>query len=314
MSESAERTRQVKAQALSLGFDACGIASVAEPIDPWDRLGHWLGRGYQADMGWMAASKDLRQDVTRKLPGVRSVMVVARNYYTPRPEAPEETGRVSRYAWGRDYHRVLKKPLKRLAVFIEDMAAGMSCYASIDSGPVSEALWAERAGIGWIGKHGLVIHPEFGSWIFLATILTTVELAPDTPATDQCGACRCCLDACPTGAIVEPRVVDARRCISYQTIENRGDIPEDVQQAMGDWVYGCDVCQEVCPRNRQAKVTDETDFQPRPGHAHLDLAGLLAMDEEAFLAEFAGTPIMRAKMAGMRRNARIAGGEGSGKA
>ncbi len=311
MAESGERAQQVKAQALSLGFDACGIASASEPIDPWDRLGQWLEKGYQADLDWMAASKEVRQDVTCKLPDARSVVVVARNYYAPRPEAPEGTGRVSRYAWGRDYHRVLRKPLKRLAAFIEGMGDGAACYGSIDSGPVSEALWAERAGVGWIGKHGLVIHPEFGSWIFLATILTTVELAPDTPATDQCGACRCCLDACPTGAIVEPQVVDARRCISYQTIENRGDIPENVQQAMGDWVYGCDVCQEVCPRNRQATVTDETDFQPRPGHAHLDLEGILAMDEEAFLAEFAGTPIMRAKLAGMRRNARVAG-EGSG--
>lgn len=299
-----ERAEEVKAGAEALGFDACGIASAAD-ADPENRLGRWLGLGYHADMEWMARAAEVRQDVQRKVPGARSVVVVARNYYTPRPAEAAGTGRVARYAWGRDYHRVLKKPLRKLAAQIDALEEGARSYCSVDSGPVLERTWAERAGLAWIGKNSLALRRDMGSWFFLGTVITTVELAPDALEGDWCGTCRACIDACPTSAIVEDGVVDSRRCISYQTIENRGEVPEDVQSRHGGWVFGCDVCQEVCPWNRFARETTETDFLPRGGHANMDLAGLAAMDEASFRSEFEGTPILRARFEGMQRNGRI---------
>jgi len=299
-----ERALEVKADAEAQGFDACAIASV-EGADPDNRLRRWLGLGYHADMDWMTRSAHIREDVREKVPGAKSVVVVARNYYGPRPDAEVGTGRVARYAWGRDYHRVLKKPLRRLAAQIDLLEEGARSYCSVDSGPVLERTWAERAGLAWIGKNSLALRRDMGSWFFLGTVITTVDLKPDTPEPDWCGTCRACIDACPTSAIVEDGVVDSRRCISYQTIENRGEVPEEVQAGHGDWVFGCDVCQEVCPWNRFAYQSSETDFLPRPGHANLDLTGLAAMDEPSFRKEFEGTPILRARFEGMQRNGRI---------
>jgi epoxyqueuosine reductase len=292
----------VKASATELGFDACGIAPVEE-IDPQDRLGEWLGLGYHAGMAWMATTKDTRQNVQLKLPGARSVVAVARNYFAPRPEPAPGSGKVSRYAWGRDYHRVLLKPLRELARRIEASVPEARCYCCIDSGPVMEKAWAVRAGLGWLGKNSLVLRRDLGSWFFLGVILTTAELTPDSPASDQCGRCRLCVDACPTNAIVQPHVVDSRRCISYHTIENRGEIPAGIARNLDDWVFGCDICQDVCPWNRRVETTTQDDFHPRPGHANPDLAALASMDEEGFRSTFAGSPIMRAKHSGMRRNA-----------
>jgi epoxyqueuosine reductase len=295
------RKGDVRQRARDERFDACGVAA-ATPIDPEDRLGEWLRNGYHADMDWMERTCDIRQDVQKKLPGAKSVVVVARNYYAPRPEAAEGAGKVASYAWGRDYHRVLLKPLRRLARFIESLEDGAKTYCCIDSGPMLERGWAARAGLGWIGKNSLVLRRDLGSWFFLGTILTTVELEPDSPVPDQCGSCRACLDACPTEAIVEPAVVDSRRCISYQTIENRGDIPEELRTKFGNWVFGCDICQEVCPWNRKVAETDELDFHPRPGHANLDPKWIEEMDDETFRREFSGTPILRTKHKGMLRN------------
>lgn len=303
--DPAHRTAWVKEAARAQGFDACGIAAVA-PADPEDRLGAWLARGYHANMRWMARTRAVRQDVTRKVTGAKSVVVVARNYYHERPAKPGGTGRVARYAWGRDYHRALRKPLRRLAAAVNALEPGAHSYASIDSGPVLERTWAERAGVAAIGKNSLALRRDLGSWFFLATIITTVELQPDKPVSDLCGTCTACLDACPTVAIVADRVVDAGKCISYQTIENRGEVPEEVAAAHGDWLFGCDICQEVCPWNRFAKPSDNTDFAPRPGQAHPSLAHLQAMDEAEFNATFEGTPLRRAKHAGMKRNAAIA--------
>jgi len=300
-----EKASAVKERASALMFDACGVA-VATEIDPEDRFGDWLARGFHADMAWMARTKAVRQDVRKKLPGARSVVVVARSYYAPRLDAARSTGRVARYAWGRDYHRVLQKPLRELATFIATLEPGSQCYCCIDTGPVLERAWAARAGVGWIGKNGLVIRHDMGSWFFLGVIATTVELSPDIPAADRCGTCRRCIEACPTGAVVAQRVVDSRKCISYHTIENRGKIPEELQARFGDWVFGCDVCQEVCPWNRFAQETSEKDFHPRPGQTALDLAELRQMDEATFAGRFAGTPIRRAGLSGMHRNARIA--------
>ncbi len=300
-----EHTQHVKNTAANLGFDACGITS-AGPIDPDGHLDTWLAAGYHASMEWMARSRDVRLDVQQKLPGTRSVIVLARNYYADRPENESGDGRVSRYAWGRDYHRALRKPLHTLANTITTLVPDAQTYCSIDSGPVMEKAWATRAGIGWLGKNTLVLRRDLGSWFFLATILTTVELEADTPMPDQCGGCTLCLDACPTNALVEPRVLDSNKCISYQTIENRGDVPDTIASNHGDWVFGCDICQDVCPWNRSPNETDLSDFHPRPGHANPDLDQLTAMDDTEFLEAFAGTPVMRAKRAGMKRNAEIA--------
>ena len=301
-----ERAQSTRDRADALGFDACGFASAAEAIDPENRLGEWLERGFHADMAWMARTAGLRRDAQEKLPGLRSVVVLARNYYAGRPPEGAGSGRVARYAWGRDYHKVLRKPLIELARHIESLEPDARTYASVDTGPVLERAWAQRAGVGAIGKHSLALRRDMGSWFFLATILTTVELEPDAPADDICGTCRLCIDACPTSAIVEPRVVDSQRCISYQTIENRGEIPQDLHTGHGDWVFGCDVCQEVCPWNRFATTTTQEDFLPIAGHANPDLDALMGLDEKSFHAEFAGTTIRRAKHAGMMRNAAIA--------
>jgi len=295
----------IKTRAAELGFDACAVAAVTT-IDPEDLLGRWLAQGFHADMDWMVRTKAIRQDVLKRLPGSRSVVVVARNYNSPRPLAEPGTGRISRYAWGRDYHRVLRRPLRALAAHIESLDEHVDTYCCIDSGPVLEKFWAARAGLGWLGKNSLVLRQDLGSWFFLGVILTTLEAAADAPAQDLCGTCTRCIDACPTGAIVAPHVVDSRRCISYHTIENHGEVPKELQRHFGDWVFGCDICQEACPWNGGVPATSETDFHPRQGHACPPLELFEEMDEEGFREEFAGTPIMRAKLAGLRRNARIA--------
>lgn len=299
-----ERSLAVKNFASQLGFDACGIAKAAE-IDPEDRLGQWLSSGFHADMDWMAATKAIRQDPRIKLPEARSVVVVARNYYYPDTPAEPGSGKVARYARGRDYHKVLKKPLVKLARFLDDFGVGSPSYAAVDSGPVMERAWAERAGVGWIGKNSLLLRRDIGSWFFLGTVISEVELEADSPVAGHCGTCRACLDACPTDAFVREGVLDARKCISYQTIENRGDISEAVQENMAGWVFGCDICQEVCPWNRFAQSSTEPDFAPRDGQSFPKLADLMELDEAAFNERFAGTPIRRAKHAGIVRNARL---------
>jgi len=303
---------RIKARAAELGFDACGIAEAGN-VDPEGRLRDWIAHGYHAGMDWLARTADLRADVRLKMPEARSVVVVARNYYNKRPRnaqaiaPPHAQALIARYAWSRDYHRVLLKPLRALAETIRTMgsAALPPPYICLDSGPVLERAYAARAGIGWIGKNGMVLREDLGSWFFLGVIVTAVELAPDQPVPNRCGACTRCIGACPTGAIVAPGVVDARRCISYHTIENRGAIPDDIQKRMGERIFGCDICQEVCPWNRRTPETTERDFLPRPGLANSDLEDWLSMDEAAFDRLTAGTPLRRAKYAGIRRNARI---------
>ena len=299
------RTEAVKANAIEFGFDACGIARAGN-IDPEDRLGKWLEKGFHADMAWLAHSKKIRQDVRLKLPEARAVVVVAKNYWHPRPPEQPGTGRIARYAWGRDYHRLLRRPLRNLAAFISSLDQDAAQYCAIDSGPVLERAWAARAGLGWIGKNSLLLRKQGASWSFLAVILTTVDLLPDAPVPDHCGACTACIDACPTGAIVDAGLVDARRCISYHTIENRAEIPPEIAHRMGDWIFGCDICQEVCPWSRFTETSRESDFKPRENHAHPQIDVLLNMDEERFRKQFEGTPILRAKYTGMMRNARIA--------
>lgn len=295
-------TASVKEKALELGFDDCRIASVdLEADDDFDR---WLEMGFHADMEWMARTRDVRQQVRLKVPGARAVVVLAKNHHQPEIRHLPETAKVARYARRRDYHRSLFKPLKRVAAFIRGLSPGAACYASTDSGPVRERVWAARAGLGWIGSHGLVIHPRFGTWFHLATVITTVPLIPDEPVARRCGSCTACMDSCPTGAIVGDRMVDSRRCISYHTIENRHDIPEEVAAAMNGWVFGCDICQEACPWNRREPLEAEVVERGRRPFPTLDAEALLGLSEAEFTRLYAGTPLMRTKYAGMLRNAR----------
>lgn len=298
-------TAEIKTQAELLGFDACGVA-VAQNADPEDRFGTWLKRGFHAGMAWMERNPEERQDPRKRLPGARSVIVVARNYCAPQPDPLHGHGRVSRYAWGRDYHKVLLKPLRKLDSFLHETVPGSASFLSIDTGPVLERAWAARAGVGWVGKNGMVIREGLGSWFFLAIIVTTAELTPDPPAVDRCGECRMCMRACPTGAIVEPGIVDSGRCISYHTIENRGEVPPELAERFGNRVFGCDACQEACPWNRETEVTSETAFHAAENRAWLGLDEIQEMNEGGFLARFAGSCIMRAKLTGLQRNARIA--------
>lgn len=295
-------TISIKHYAQNLGFDACGIASVESEAD--DGFDAWLAAGHHADMAWMERTRDIRQQVSLKVPGAKSVVVVAKFYYHRDASPPPHLPRIARYAWSRDYHRSLAKPLKQLTTFITDTCPGTAHYASIDSGPVRERVWAARAGLGWIGRNSLLIHPKLGSWCFLATIITTAELVPDSPMLNRCGTCRACVDACPTAAIIADRTVDSRRCISYHTIENRGDIPPDIAAKMNNWVFGCDICQEVCPWNRDNKLNN-ADLDNLQNFTALAPSMLANISDEEFHQIFDGTPVIRAKCDGIRRNARF---------
>lgn len=311
----------IRAEAARLGIDAVGFCGV-EPGHERERLGEWLARGYQGSMEWLARDPERRADPRRSLPAARTALVAAVSYDSPAPRTrerpapppPDEadepaaaTGWISRYAWGDDYHNWLTRRLRKLARRIDEHAGEpLAGKLYVDAGPVMEKPLAERAGLGWIGKNACLISPSLGSFVFLGVILLAIELPTDEPGVDRCGTCRACLDVCPTAAFPEPYVVDARRCISYLTIEHRGDIPAELEVGLGEHVFGCDVCQDVCPWNRRTPKSADPHVQPRPGNQAPSLDELLALDEAAFAARFTGSPIKRTKLAGLRRNAMIA--------
>jgi epoxyqueuosine reductase len=297
----------VKQKALELGFHKVGIAAVEGDAGSQEsqRLQAWLAKGYHADMDWMANPK--RQDIRMVMPEVRSVVCVALNYYTPHRHAEgREYAKISRYGWGRDYHRVLEKKLKALSRWLQQLGVGIQARYFADTGPVQDKVWAQRAGIGWIAKNGNLIAREFGSWVFLGEVLTNLELAPDRPHSEHCGTCTRCLDACPTGAIVQPFAVDANRCIAYHTIENRAEkFPDGITPHLQGWVAGCDICQDVCPWNlRFAKETDCAEFQPYPGNVAPKLAELAELSEQEWYRRFQASALRRIKPQMLRRNAR----------
>ncbi|MFP4319292.1 MAG: tRNA epoxyqueuosine(34) reductase QueG [Phormidium sp.] len=311
---------QILEQAFDLGFHRVGIAAVPAEADEGEteavhHLQTWLNQGYQADMDWMANPK--RQDIRQVLPGVRSVIAVALNYYTDHQpsegedaegEDGEERVKISRYAWGRDYHRVLHRKLKQLSRWLESSGEGIRAKYYADTGPVQDKVWAERAGLGWIAKNGNLITRDYGSWVFLGEVLTTLPLESDRPHTDHCGTCTRCLDACPTEAIVRPTVVDANRCLAYHTIENRRDrLPDDIANNLNGWVAGCDICQEVCPWNQRfAKTTDVAEFEPYPQNLNPSGSELANLSEEDWDQRFRASALRRIKPAMWRRNSQAA--------
>lgn len=301
------KSQKLKESVLALGFDRLGIAPVG-PLADHGRLEQWLQAGHAASMDWMERSSELRRDPSSLLEGSRSVLLLSLNYHSSAEEAPPQRGRgrVSRYARFRDYHKVMRSLLRRVETLLrEDYGASLTKIA-VDSAPLLERSLAASAGLGWIGKNTMLIDEKLGSWTFLGAVLTDLDLEPDAPVPDRCGSCRVCLDACPTDAFPEAGVLDSRRCISYLTIEHRGDIDAELAGKMGDWVFGCDLCQEVCPWNREVPQTAVEDFQPRKGLQSPNLEDLLAMNKEDFLKSFAGTPLMRAGLERMQGNARIA--------
>jgi epoxyqueuosine reductase len=302
-------TALVKERAIALGFSAVGVADGTHTGNDAARLEEWLGRGYAASMHWMARRKAERADPAQVLPGIRSVIVVTKNYYVP-GEPPEGAPKIARYARGLDYHDVIGPRLEEFVRWLAETIPGAESRWYVDTGPVMEKAWAQRAGLGWVGKHTTLISPDDGSWVFLGVVLTTASLIADEPAADRCGSCTVCIDACPTAAIVEPYVLDARKCIAYLTIEHRGAFDPDDAASLDGWIFGCDACQDMCPWNAKlAHPTDEESFVPRPGTVAPDAGALMAMEQTVFDEQFAGTPVLRAKLAGMKRNcAACAGG------
>ena len=292
----------VKARARELGFDRVAIGP-AEPPEHGDALEAWLDAGYAGTMDYLDRGRAERLDPARLLPGCRSVVAVAMSY-NPGSSSDEDWSPVSRYARGRDYHDVIRPRLVELAEFIRSAAGGrIASRAAVDTSAVLERDLAARAGLGWIGKNTNLLTPSLGSYFFIGIVLTTVELPFDQAEPDRCGTCTACLDACPTRAFVAPYVLDARRCISYLTIEHRGDIADELAGQIGEWLFGCDVCQEVCPWNRKAEPGHEPALGPSGSLGALET--LLELDPQAFRARFRGSAITRTRRAGLLRNAAI---------
>ncbi|HLC41038.1 MAG TPA: tRNA epoxyqueuosine(34) reductase QueG [Methylomirabilota bacterium] len=297
-------TDAVKAKALELGFDLVAVG----PADPPERgaaFEAWLDAGYAGTMEYMARTLGKRLDPRRVLPGARSAVAVALNYYQGELPVQESWAPVARYAWGRDYHEVMTPRLESLLAFLKEKGGpGIDGRVYVDTGPVLERELAARAGLGWIGKNTMLLHPKVGSWFFIGVILTTAELEFGEPLPDRCGHCTACLEVCPTHAFVGPYVLDATRCISYLTIEHKGPIAEELKPLMGQWLFGCDLCQSVCPWNRKAPVTREPQFLPDEPFMALD--ELRKLSEAEFRERFHGSALMRPKRQGMMRNVEVA--------
>jgi epoxyqueuosine reductase len=297
----------VKDAARAAGFHLAGVAR-AEPLDPAP-LDRMLAIGGEADMVWLRTQRALRLDPSLLLPGARSVVALALSYHAGEGAPPPEgAGAVAKYARGRDYHGVMKRKLRALEAALRERDPEVRTFASSDIAPVMEKAWAERAGLGWVGKNGCLITERHGSWVLLATILLDRALEPDAPHPERCGSCTACLSACPTEAIPAPGLVDARRCVSFWTIERRGEIPPEIAARAGGRVFGCDDCQTVCPWNHGVAPASDPELAPRPGQAALGIDDLVALSEEDYRRRFHGTSLARARYDGLVRNAILAAG------
>lgn len=300
-------TRALKEEAVRLGFELAGACPAVAPPGI-EHFRKWLAVGFAGRMEYLPRRAAAYEHPQHVLAGARSLLVLGKVYRTVEPATPGPgQGRVSRYAWGRDYHEVIRRRLRRLADFHRRLTPQAHVRGVVDTAPLLEKEFARLAGLGWLGKNTLLLNRRHGSWFFLAVLLTTAELAYDVPVeTDHCGTCRACLDACPTGALVAPRQLDARRCISYLTIELRDQVPEPLRPAIDNWVFGCDVCQEVCPWNRRASTTDEEAFYPQAGTNPLNLPELLRLDETGFRQRFRHSPLWRPRRRGVLQAAALA--------
>ena len=300
----------VKAKARELGFDVCGVAPAAD--HPELRFfDEWLERGWAGEMSYLHRSADRRRDVRHVLPSACTVIATATVYNTNRPYSTEsaDSGRahIARYAWGDDYHDVIAGRLQALLAWMREASPEpFDARAYVDTGPVQERVYAQHAGVGWIGKNTCVINPDLGSWLFLGEILCSLPLDCDSPALDRCGTCTLCLEACPTQALVAPGVLDSTRCVSYLTIELRGAIPEALRSGIGSHVYGCDVCQEVCPWNARPAMSDDPAWQPRRAWDQADLVSLSQKGDDELREATRGSAMRRTKIAGLRRNLEVA--------
>jgi epoxyqueuosine reductase len=300
---SEKNTALIKQEATRLGFMSCGIANAMQLDDDARRLEQWLHKGHQGTMQYMERHFDMRVDPTKLVPGAKSVITLLLNYY-PAKEQQSDTPNISKYAWGIDYHYVIREKLNNLLAFIKENIGDVDGRGFVDSAPVLERSWAVHSGLGWIGKNGNLLNKQSGSFFFIATLITDLTLIPDTPfATDHCGTCTRCVDACPTQAIVSPTEVDGSKCISYLTIELKDElIPSEFHNKMEGWLFGCDICQDVCPWNRFSKPHTEQAFTPITEILNLSLAEWETMTEETFRKVFKSSPMARPKWKGIQRN------------
>ncbi len=299
---------RAKALAREVGFDLAGVARADAPSE-LAFFAEWVARGYAGEMAYLTSQVARRGDLRAAFPWARSVVAVGLQYDTPHPystEAPKERGWIARYAWGDDYHDVMKALLDRLVERLRAEAGPFTARTYVDTGPIVERAFAAAAGLGAWGKNTCLLHPEHGSWFFLGEVVTDLDLPPDAPRPDMCGSCTACLDACPTAAFPAPFVLDATRCISYLTIEVKGAIPEDRREGLGRHVFGCDICQDVCPWNRKRRHRGLSAFEPRPGLAAPSLEELAGLDQAAFHDRFRRSPLKRAKRRGLLRSVAVA--------
>lgn len=303
MTAKEKHTALIKQEAMRLGFESCGIAQATMLDDDARRLEQWLNKGYHGKMQYMERNFDLRTDPRKLVPGAKSVITLLKNYY-PDKEQNNQAPKIAKYAWGTDYHYVIKDKLKQLLQYINEQIGEVQGRGFVDSAPVLEKSWAQRSGLGWVGKNANLLTKTSGSFFFVATIISDLELEYDTPfATDHCGTCTRCIDACPTDAITAPTVVDGSKCISYFTIELKDAlIPNEYQDKLQDWMFGCDICQDVCPWNRFSKPHSEPAFSPIPEVLDLSRQEWQHMTQEAFNKTFKNSPLKRSKWQGIQRN------------
>ena len=306
MNNTSYYTQQIRAFTRQLGFDYCGIAKAQQLDEDARRLEQWLKKGLHGNMQYMENYFDLRIDPTKLVPGARSVITLLLNYF-PQQSQESDTPNISKYAYGKDYHEVIKKKLNALLALMNEHIGEIHGRGFVDSAPVLERTWARRSGLGWIGKNGNLITKHQGSFFFIATLITDIELEYDDPyAKDYCGTCRKCIDSCPTGAIGEGKVINGSQCISYYTIELKDMLlPEDKKGQFADWMFGCDVCQDVCPWNRFAKPTQETEFTPIPEILNFTSKEWESLTEDAFKKIFRHSPLKRSKFQGIQRNVKF---------
>jgi epoxyqueuosine reductase len=297
----AEASNLVKRLAREQGFDACGISSAGFLEEEATGLENWLNAGFHGTMSWMERHFDERLDPRKLVPGAKSVISVVLNYF-PDKEQRADAPKISKYAYGRDYHKVIRGKLKRMLLGIQDEIGEVSGRGFVDSAPVMDRAWARKSGLGWIGKHSLLLNKGSGSFFFIGALIVDIELEPDGPTTDHCGSCTACIDACPTAAIVVPTVVDSNKCISYLTIEYKDALPTEYQDKMEDWVYGCDICQDVCPWNRFSTPHSESDFNIRDAIQNNDWETWEEVTHELWEEITKGSAMRRVGFEGFKRN------------